>query len=142
MGGDVFILSICRNLYLFQSTPPYGGRHAYSPFVTIYKSVSIHAPVWGATRHRCCHPDDHPVSIHAPVWGATSCLFIYYGIVTFQSTPPYGGRRFLLAHPRAFRRFNPRPRMGGDVFGTFYVRPWSGFNPRPRMGGDGKAGRV
>ena len=36
-----------------------------------YSIVSIHAPVWGATKDEITDTDDTQVSIHAPVWGAT-----------------------------------------------------------------------
>ena len=32
------------------------------------------------------------VSIHAPVWGATATYHLSSGSISFQSTPPYGGR--------------------------------------------------
>ena len=57
-------------------------------------TVSIHAPVWGAT---LCIIFDHAadeVSIHAPVWGATS-------------GPAAPGHET--------RGFNPRARVGRDV---------------------------
>ena len=34
-------------------------------------AVSIHAPVWGATKTIQAHEVVANVSIHAPVWGAT-----------------------------------------------------------------------
>ena len=36
-----------------------------------YLLVSIHAPVWGATREISMGYTAELVSIHAPVWGAT-----------------------------------------------------------------------
>ena len=35
------------------------------------KQISIHAPVWGATRGYPGRGDRQPISIHAPAWGAT-----------------------------------------------------------------------
>ncbi|TGP48650.1 hypothetical protein EN873_32090, partial [bacterium M00.F.Ca.ET.230.01.1.1] len=40
----------------------------------VLTSVSIHAPVWGATIHQKRHGIWVVVSIHAPVWGATLVL--------------------------------------------------------------------
>ena len=76
--------------------------------------VSIHAPVWGATRviHPCFlsggFQSTHPcgvrhasvcllssilVSIHAPVWGATQKhVALQFGAKEFQSTHPCGVR--------------------------------------------------
>ena len=80
-------------------------------------SVSIHAPVWGATfcihtiggafsfnpRTRvgcddqrekfCCH---RCVSIHAPVWGATQAFGLRREEAMFQSTHPCGVRQPIL----------------------------------------------
>ena len=57
--------------------------------------------------------------------------------MSFQSTPPYGGRRFVLwFHCSLTYSFNPRPRMGGDALASGPVNLVRGFNPRPRMGGD------
>ena len=54
--------------------------------------VSIHAPVWGATKSTQAVQVLSQVSIHAPVWGATPCLSISKSIM----------------------RFNPRTRVGCD----------------------------
>ena len=34
--------------------------------------ISIHAPTWGATAGHRRHHRDNPISIHAPTWGATA----------------------------------------------------------------------
>ena len=79
----------------FQSTPPCGGRpvdaHVALPVGQI---VSIHAPVRGATqRSGGQSASDWSVSIHAPVRGATPTLTsAWHAAMTFQSTPPCGGR--------------------------------------------------
>ncbi len=77
--------------------------------------VSIHAPIWGATRFAytlrlrfmCFNPRARigrdfgrgvfgkvrSVSIHAPVWGATACPMTSAPTSSrFQSTRPYGAR--------------------------------------------------
>ncbi len=95
-GGRLFFNVATSTPFLFQSTPPYGGRlvvicHSvevagvsiHAPVwgatrdgevVELVENVSIHAPVWGATRRqRGCHRR-RTVSIHAPVWGATSSI--------------------------------------------------------------------
>jgi len=76
----------------FQSTRPYGARrgprlpagllHSFNPRARMGRdglslsiwpliSVSIHAPVWGATDPLPILVPHRLVSIHAPVWGAT-----------------------------------------------------------------------
>ena len=55
--------------------------------------VSIHAPVRGATQRMRSRNDIISVSIHAPVRGATSEIRRYVGSPRFQSTHPYGVRR-------------------------------------------------
>ena len=99
----------------FQSTLPYGERQSSSSFVLISMSVSIHAPVWGATLKAKFIRLTITVSIHAPVWGAT------------------------LAEPvkvRAERSFNPRSRMGSDTKTIKKSERIKSFNPRSRMGSD------
>ena len=59
-----------RNITKFQSTHPCGVRHPDKGIKSAI-AVSIHAPVWGATRSRKPLPKRKIVSIHAPVWGAT-----------------------------------------------------------------------
>ena len=93
MGGDHQKLKPLRPLKLFQSTPPHGGRHelhiggsyvsSFNPrprmggdliedaVGDICKSVSIHAPAWGATIAISRGRWILWVSIHAPAWGAT-----------------------------------------------------------------------
>ncbi len=79
--------------------------------------------------------------------------------MSFQSTPPHGGRLGSFGSEHTSIGFNPRPRTGGDLVvrgrrngksmvsihapargATFGVRGRcpvaAGFNPRPRTGGD------
>ena len=98
--------------------------------------VSIHAPVWGATKkvHKikiiiwCFNPRtrvgcdrqtggrgrQRHVSIHAPVWGAT----------------------YLRSQKRLWVCFNPRTRVGCDHKIPFYYQFHQCFNPRTRVGCD------
>mgnify|MGYP000334798941 CR=1 FL=1 len=97
---------------VFQSTHPCGVRHA-PKFNRPSLKVSIHAPVWGATKatdikqafnvFQSTHPcgvrlpnllatPKQVVSIHAPVWGATSLLTVKVFKLVFQSTHPCGVR--------------------------------------------------
>ena len=55
------------------------------------KTVSIHAPVWGATYDLAVKLWGDAVSIHAPVWGATVNFVMtrYYGEVSIHA-PVWG----------------------------------------------------
>ena len=80
------------------------------------RSISIHAPVWGATFQDAVKEEEDRISIHAPVWGATRM----------------GKRRLGMGQD-----FNPRTRMGCDEIER--LRKEKGlkyFNPRTRMGCD------
>ena len=112
VGCDYYrIATVAKGM--FQSTHPCGVRHLVKGS-TGFATVSIHAPVWGATqvggflwRKQCFNPRTRvgcdrqirrsvcgwAVSIHAPVWGATN-------VPTFRREA--GG-------------FNPRTRVGCDV---------------------------
>ena len=77
--------------------------------------VSIHAPVWGATRGQYNTDYWGMVSIHAPVWGATKYPPTAQRKLTFQSTHPCGVRLPLRsAKDDSHRGFNPRTRVGCD----------------------------
>ena len=68
--GCDFLQQFCHWRARFQSTHPCGVRPLLGANAPT-SIVSIHAPVWGATRYA---PPFFPlfrVSIHAPVWGAT-----------------------------------------------------------------------
>ncbi len=54
----------------------------------------------------------------------------------FQSTRPYGARRFKMCLHLPVLSFNPRARMGRDPVGAFNTVFDAGFNPRARMGRD------
>ena len=57
------------------------------------KSISIHAPTWGATRDGARLRGIMSISIHAPTWGATWIISVVQRqICKFQSTHPRGVR--------------------------------------------------
>ena len=57
------------------------------------EQISIHAPVWGATKAGADFIGKVIISIHAPVWGATLLrLYLCRQKSKFQSTRPYGAR--------------------------------------------------
>ena len=72
VGGDVWLtVTALRSISVSIHAPVWGATaERYAPYLCV--RVSIHAPVWGAT---CCGvlaSKWAAVSIHAPVWGATS----------------------------------------------------------------------
>ena len=92
VGCDIVPMQLVVWWVRFQSTHPCGVRLVFSQYID-FPSVSIHAPVWGATKRlraffhisACFNPRTRvgcdvrlidlgiglEVSIHAPVWGAT-----------------------------------------------------------------------
>ena len=77
--------------------------------------VSIHAPVWGATRLIDLDKNVLTVSIHAPVWGATQRRHNFYYERLFQSTHPCGVRPLQCSLSHNLYGFNPRTRVGCDL---------------------------
>ena len=61
-------------------------------FIPPGKSVSIHAPAWGATQRHISTHLQILVSIHAPAWGATEVKIMTDDEFMFQSTLPHGER--------------------------------------------------
>ncbi len=139
MGRDFAGSDLTGVAIAFQSTRPRGARRPSRRVPPLPRSVSIHAPAWGATR---CESRTDPssagfnprarvgrdgidadnldghlvVSIHAPAWGATGA---HQAAVLrpreFQSTRPRGARRW--GSTRAGSPspcFNPRARVGRD----------------------------
>ena len=160
-GGDRLLVPITDPDWLFQSTPPRGGRRR-SRAGTVCKEMGFNP---------------------RPRAGGDANAYKEVAAVSgFQSTPPRGGRPVgFVGRAGRQRRFNPRPRAGGDQpMSLCSVRslwfqstpprggrpaPWpgfpggdhvsihapargatsasrsisrvaSGFNPRPRAGGD------
>ena len=80
----------------FQSTHPRGVRPASGASVKSRLPVSIHAPAWGATRHRRPAVRRHTSGFNPRT--RVGCDLIYLasavGAVRFQSTHPRGVRLF------------------------------------------------
>ena len=76
------------------------------------------------------------VSIHAPVQGATSKIFSRKKLIKFQSTPLCKGRRVPSGCIGLQIRFNPRPCARGDDEVLETVQKFTSFNPRPCARGD------
>ena len=100
-GGDLKNGPDGTIMFMFQSTPPRGGRPARVATVHTGAVVSIHAPAWGATGRRLIFPASHWSFNPRPREGGdafTRRSFASIGL--FQSTPPRGGRReSMIPHP-------------------------------------------
>ena len=103
---------------VFQSTPPHGGRPATYVRRSAWRSFNprphmggdLYKSSWSAVASSF-NPRPHmggdfenntaithfEVSIHAPTWGATGCHVAAAPCRRFQSTPPHGGRRGVMA---------------------------------------------
>ncbi len=93
VGGDGIVTGDSDMQGRFQSTPPRGGRPAYSDDTAHAAGFNPRPRVGGDTM-----PTQHQPSA-----------------AMFQSTPPRGGRLSVrCAGPCQCACFNPRPRVGGD----------------------------
>ena len=167
------------NSPVFQSTPPCWGRHRagvgnrlfrrfnprpraggdYIPVaVRVRPTVSIHAPVlgatvagvvsvrftkfqstppcWGRRLPRHCRKRIEGFQSTPPCWGRPGRKAFSCATRLFQSTPPCWGRPSQGRLGSGLRGFNPRPRAGGDPSALSNSKWTECFNPRPRAGGD------
>ena len=69
------------------------GSDCISPVNGRKRTISIHAPAWGATEDDAMEEESETISIHAPAWGATSYTKNSNPFPLFQSTLPRGERR-------------------------------------------------
>ncbi len=121
--------------YMFQSTPPRGGRRARIMSIINDASVFQSTPPRGGRPRSSDAAVIRAVSIHAPAWGATAQDAAATSLCRFQSTPPRGGRRSAPSDDLALSsRFNPRPRVGGDI-GDELADRRSKFQSTPPRGG-------
>ena len=137
MGCDLSPTPRYISTAVFQSTHPYGVRRGpgaiptpaedFNPrtrmgcdeghfFYEAAATISIHAPVWGATNALPSWRRCSSISIHAPAWGATDAIPPDgVELPVFQSTHPHGVRPGASWHaPYRTFHFNPRTRMGCD----------------------------
>ena len=101
---------------VFQSTHPCGVRLADYQIRLIRKTVSIHAPLWGAT-----------LSLRPTT-----------RLCWFQSTHPCGVRRRRQQTQNWSRCFNPRTPVGCDFAVAIVTMLLRRFNPRTPVGCDAK----
>jgi len=101
---------------LFQSTHPRGVRLPVSAPAGPGRSVSIHAPTWGATQSFLVQDlmqvfqSTHPRGVRQGIYAD----FIAWEM--FQSTHPRGVRHTHIATRWLAYRFNPRTHVGCDLF--------------------------
>ena len=101
------------------------------------RSISIHAPTWGATGSKYGSPQGVGISIHAPTWGATEANANTALVSQFQSTHPRGVRqRNSYEKNQQFIYFNPRTHVGCDTACRFRSFLHPNFNPRTHVGCD------
>ena len=91
-GARLSALSQARGLVRFQSARPRGARRSDAIPTMCTRSISIHAPAWGATVEDDLLVHRIVISIHAPAWGATRRKEIAKRLNEFQSTRPRGAR--------------------------------------------------
>ena len=122
---------------MFQSTLPRGERLAYCYWWRCTRSVSIHAPTWGATSKGSSKLKVRGVSIHAPTWGATGRLD-RKGLVQLVSihAPTWGATKMAQPSLLSLFCFNPRSHVGSDLQLPTECLMWRGFNPRSHVGSD------
>ena len=163
VGRDVLVgikqrIEFCQ----FQSTRPRGARPTSPAICCDVRSVSIHAPAWGATEVETLASAIIFVSIHAPAWGATVVVSgiaqvlmsfnprarvgrdlrkltgMWCGL-RFQSTRPRGARRIFLCLISTIYKFqSTRPRGARpSAFCGAIAFCLISFNPRARVGRDG-----
>jgi len=102
-------------------------------------TISIHAPVKGATILYPYHYARQDISIHAPVKGATPVrLAPTYPTGNFNPRTREGCDLFRGRCYRPAQDFNPRTREGCDFTRRWTVRRPGDFNPRTREGCDSK----
>ena len=123
----------CTWCTTFQSTRPCGARHNVFTADDVLFTISIHAPVWGATGtnsilllpHSHFNPrarvgrdayslensNDTLISIHAPAWGATLEFQIrLFAVGISIHAPAWGATRGFLNDARRVSFQSTRPR--------------------------------
>ena len=131
--GAKLVNITCQVVHLFQSTHPCGVRistcsplHLYTSFNPRtrvgceglfeqkwgYRTVSIHAPVWGAKSEQNELTIQLDVSIHAPVWGAKLLSCVLYKKWRVSIHAPVWGANRIERRRLDWQSFNPRTRVG------------------------------
>ena len=136
MGRDNFKWNETQIPVKFQSTRPHGARPYRQYQSALQRSISIHAPTWGAThghRHERNNKGFQSTRPHGarPALTSSRCQE-----AQFQSTRPHGARLVFPGQILCYPNFNPRAHMGRDIGNTIVLTYWRNFNPRAHMGRD------
>ena len=103
------------------------------------RSISIHAPVKGATSRKVVSVSRYVISIHAPVKGATKIHQRSNKPINISIHAPVKGATCRLqAASQRCCDFNPRSREGSDQVHLYSRLETPDFNPRSREGSDSK----
>jgi len=113
-GGDDPDLR-AATFFLFQSTPPRGGRRTRRSQCQAHNMFQSTPPRGGRHTHDAVSAPSIAVSIHAPTRGATKLLKPPLMIWMFQSTPPRGGRLSRKRRGRDLVKFQSTPPRGGRL---------------------------
>ena len=146
----------------FQSTHPCGVRRKNLFEISLVCRISIHAPMWGATRILEYDGLADFISIHAPMWGATIkmenkvIVWKYFNPRThvgcdsqmalpntrfslFQSTHPCGVRQHTQQAIEKIKKISIHaPMWGATKDGQMEWDSSTYFNPRTHVGCDDK----
>ena len=141
VGCDMRILPRYWSKTSFQSTHPRGVRRRELNFVGLpenfnprthvgcdlrgfargifERTISIHAPTWGATKPSECNISTKRISIHAPTWGATSRVLKSCAPLSISIHAPTWGAtiiaRLMSKDYSQFQSTHPRGvRLGGN----------------------------
>ena len=113
-GVRLLVQALESPFRMFQSTHPRGVR--------LYRHIIRYTPTSfnprthvGCDCNRCQNSLYNSVSIHAPTWGATWFGGTARPLTTFQSTHPRGVRQEDALDKLVEKRFNPRTHVGCDI---------------------------
>ena len=114
--GRQILIYLFNDTRAFQSTPPCRGRRCSCTFVHIIITISIHAPMQGATATRICQIRNTEY---------------------FNPRPHAGGDLFILWDGYCLKKISIHAPMQGATTGVLRVKKRQcNFNPRPHAGGD------
>ena len=143
MGCDLVPKWLHLHFAIFQSTHPYGVRQFNVISGEIQITISIHAPVWGATTPVRPSGGNLGISIHAPVWGATTLFLkeLHDRLISIHA--PVWGATFLKRWLYLIFEISIHaPVWGATLIACAKFCSNANFNPRTRMGCDARANRL
>ena len=115
MGNDLCATRDCDLVVFFNPRSRMGSDQSGRPRSYCADRFNPRSRM-GSDRSRPVQRRSCTVSIHAPVWGATRSILYTQADIMFQSTLPYGERLSRCKISADQRGFNPRSRMGSDAF--------------------------